>query len=211
MNNVSVTANANGLKQFFKPFIMLVLRERTMAKRTITVSIDEGVAKEIETLTNLTIEEVTVNLLNGYTSDGRRRSIPMIELGVSWPLDWYKMMLRVWGENKIPTNVRKILRDFMMKDPNRQGFFPSGIPNLRNRKQIQIASRPPAKRPDRQASIGHLVIPQDWNDYMSESYPNKRSTYVKLAVYGELCKWPWPTGSSPSIPQGLLKFRKDYL
>ncbi|MCX7396196.1 MAG: hypothetical protein NT138_00790 [Planctomycetales bacterium] len=28
-----------------------------MAKRTITVSIDEGVAKEIETLTNLTIEE----------------------------------------------------------------------------------------------------------------------------------------------------------
>lgn len=180
-----------------------------MKKRTITVSIDEGVAEEIETLTNLTIEQVTVNLLEGFTSDRRRRNIPMVMLGVSWPLDWYKMMLKVWGENKLPTNVRKVLRDFIMKDPNRGGYFPSGLPKLRDRKQNQVANRPLSKRPDGQTFVGHLLIPQDWNDYMADRYPSKRSTYVKLAVYGELCKLPWPHGSSPSIPQGMMKFRGD--
>lgn len=180
-----------------------------MSTRNICVSIDEKVAVEIEKLTNRAVEEVTVELLQGFLSDKRRRQIPMIELGVSWPLDWYKMMLSVWGENKIPVNVRKILRDFIMKDQNRQGFFPSGVPKLRNRKQIRVVNRKLTQRPDGQSFIAHLVIPKDWNDFMLEVYPNKRSTYVKLAVYSHLCTLPWPRGASPSIPQGMLKFRNE--
>lgn len=177
-----------------------------MDMRKVQLSIEESIATEIEMLTKRTVDEVAVELLNGFVEDGRRRQIPMISLAISWPLDWYGMMLKKWGENKIASNTRQILRDFMMNDPNRKGWKPSPLPQLRNRQQIKVERRDVKARPDRQTFISKVVMPEDWANWLEATYPGKRSTYVKLAVYSEIVSWPWPRGTSPNMPQGLQKF-----
>lgn len=180
-----------------------------MDMRKIQIAIEESVAAEIETLTKRSVEDIAVELLHGFVEDGRRRQIPMISLGISWPLDWYAMMLKTWGENKIASNTRRVLREFMMKDTNRKGWKPSPIPQLRNRLQIKVAQREVKPRPDRQTFISKVVLPEDWANWLEETYPSKRSTYVKLAIYSEIVTWPWPRSTSPSMPQGLQKFQDD--
>lgn len=180
-----------------------------MPKRTVSVSLDADIVDKIESLTKVPIEQVALELLNGFLVDGRRRQIPMVTLGISWPVDWYKAMLAQWGENKIAQNVRLILRKAIMKDPNRGDFVPVSNPELRDRQQKRVTSRKIRVRPDGQTFTGEIVIPEDWSDWLELHYPKKRSTYVKYFIFQEIQTWPKKTAFS--IPQGMLKFESDFL
>lgn len=180
-----------------------------MPQRLIRLSVEESIAIRIEDLTKRPLREVAQELIDGFLEDRRRRQSSMVELGVSWPLDWYAQMLKVWGENKVADNVRQVLYDFMMKDSKRGKWMPSPVPELRDREQV-LVSRTVKPRPDRKTFISKILIPEDWSVWLEEHYPGKRSTYVKLAIYHTIVSWPWSRGKSPSIPNGMLKFEGEY-
>ncbi len=62
--------------------------------RTVTLTLPESICARIEQLEKQPIETVLQELITSYLQDKRRTGIETVEIGVSWPPDWYEQMLR---------------------------------------------------------------------------------------------------------------------
>lgn len=178
-----------------------------MPNRTVSVSISEGLAEFIETTTQKSIEDVTLELLSQFAEDGRRRKIPLVELAISWPLDWYTAMLREWGENHIGANVRRVLYEALLRHPAKGKWTPT-LPDFTEREQRIVKNRKPRCRADGQSFIAQTLIPLDWKEFLQEQYGDRKSTFVKAIMMSEIAKFP-SVRKSPSLPKGLGKFMTE--
>ncbi len=182
-----------------------------MPNRIVSVSISEGIADFIETTTQKTIETVTEELLLQFVEDGRRRKVPLVELAISWPLDWYSAMSAVWGENQIGANVRRVLYDGLMREESSKKRNLTPIESMENaeREPTLVKSRKPRKRVDGQTFIAQTLIPHDWKVFLEELHPGRKSTYMKALMWPVVTRFKKFMKKEPSDPKGLRKFMEE--
>lgn len=181
-----------------------------MPNRIVSVSISEGIADFIETTTQKTIEAVTEELLLQFVEDGRRRKVPLVELAISWPLDWYTAMLAEWGENHIGANVRRVLYAQLKRHESLDERILTNPKDLEmaDRERKLVKNRKPRRRVDGQSFIAQTLIPLDWKDFLQEQYGERKSTYVKAVMLPVIAAFP-SMRKDPSSPKGLLKFMSE--
>ena len=171
--------------------------------RIVTIHIAESVAKRIEELTDKPIEDVTLELVNGFLKDKRRTLENFKSLGVAWPTDWYQRALLLWGERHIADRVRLLVYESLRSDHK---LKLSPIPDFRQYAAVHV-DREVSPNPGRQSTIQTTLIPQDWYDRLLEKYGDGNvSTFVKSLIYTALESESGPKDEPLSIPPRLSKY-----
>lgn len=173
--------------------------------RNVSVDVDETIVRQIEKRSRRKVEVIVKDFLVSWITDDRHTLFEAKQVGVAWPVDWYREMIRRWGVGGIAAKVREILfKDLSTaKNPLPEPPSPRDLDIVRRDRVVSPSTE------DRATFVSHVILPQSYVDRLKEMYgDNKVSTGMKAHVWMAMKK----EGVELVIPKGLSgilgKFQK---
>lgn len=164
------------------------------------VVIPDHVAVRLFKVTRIEVPELARRLLMEYFEDDRRTKIPIHQVSIRFPADWWELILKTWGENNIGSKIRGILYPKINTDKSR----PLTAPPEWKEKQVKKVSRKVKPLEDQTSVIKHVILPLDWFERLQEIHGENISTYLKVLIYSSLSGVQW--FDKLSIPARMRKY-----
>jgi len=150
------------------------------------VVIPDHVASRLLKVTRCELPELARRLLMDYFEDDRRTKIPIHQVSIRFPTDWWELILKTWGENNIGNKIRGILYPKINTDKTR----PLTAPPEWKEKQTKKVSRKVKPLADETSVIKHVILPLDWFERLQEIHGENISTYLKVLIFSSLSGVP---------------------